>query len=79
MRGPCLSVLPEDSPAIARRQEPQQHIRKQDPHRILHPLDALVPLRVLGDIHLPENAKRDKIAEEHKRIDVEEEPRLNER
>lgn len=78
-RGPCLSVLPKHRAAIARRQEPQQHVRKQDPHRVLHPLDSLISLRILGDIHLPKDAKCDEVAEEHKRIDKEEEPRLYER
>lgn len=75
---PCLSVLPEHRRTITRCQKPQQHIRQQHPDSVLHPLDPLVTLRVLGDVHLAEDAKGNQIAQEHKRIDVEEEPRLDE-
>ena len=39
------------------RDQPQQHINQIDPHRILHPLDPTVTLRLLMNIQFPKRAK----------------------
>lgn len=39
------------------RDQPKQRIDKIHPNRILHPLNALVTLSVLFDIHAAEQAK----------------------
>jgi hypothetical protein len=75
----CLSVLPEDHAAITRRDEPQQHIRQQHPHRILHADDTRIALGVLRNVHFPKNAESDQVAQEHECVEVKEEPRLDQR
>ena len=40
------------------RDKPQQHIRKINPHRALHPRNPRISLRISPDIQLPENPKQ---------------------
>lgn len=47
----------EQKRAIARRDEPKQHVDEVDPDRVLHALDAAVALRFLVDVQLAENAE----------------------
>jgi len=82
MRSPCLPALPEDHGAQERCHQPKQHVGQQHPDRVLHAQDPLVvvaALCILGNEHLPEDAKRDQVAQKEERIDVEEEPRLDQR
>jgi hypothetical protein len=75
----CLSILPKHKSTIRSRNKPQEHVRQEDPNRILHARDALITLRLLGNIHASENGKGNEIAQPNKRVHVEEEPSLDER
>jgi len=50
-----------------RREQPQQRINQINPNRVLHPLNAIIPLRIFFDIHAAKQAKeRDPQDEEYR-------------
>jgi hypothetical protein len=75
---PRSSFLPEDKRAVDGSPEPKDHIDEVDPNRILHANNAFVALRVLLDIHLPEDAKQHQVEEESEDVDGEEDEGLDE-
>lgn len=78
-RSACLACLPEYHRPITCCAKPKQYIRKKNPDGVLHALDPAIALGILGNIHLPKYTKRDDVAQPDKRVNVEEEPRLNQR
>ena len=40
-----------------RRNQPQQHINQIHPHRMFHPNNPTIPLRIRMNIHLPKHPK----------------------
>ena len=62
---------PEPITKPDRGEEPQKHVRQQNPHCVLHACDARVSLCVFGDVHLAEDAKCNEVADEDEHIDEE--------
>ena len=56
-----------------RRQQPEQRIRQIHPHRMLHPYNPPIPLRVRMDIHVSKQSKQRYPEDEEDRVPDEEE------
>lgn len=72
----CIASLPEQNAAPDCSDEPKEHVRQQHPDRVFHACDAAVALGVLRNVHLAKDTECDKVAEEDKNVDEEEEPSL---
>ena len=57
MQRPPTSQEEEPYRRKYRSEEPQQHVDKINPHRVLHSPNAAIALGILVNVHLTENAK----------------------
>lgn len=79
MYSTCIAIPPEEEAVPDCGDEPQKHVGQQYPDCVLHAFDAAVALGVFWDVHLAENAKSDKVADEDEQVDEEEKEGLDER
>ena len=57
MQAPRTPILKEHANPIQSAQQPKNHVHQIDPHRILHALDIRIPLGILVDEELAEDAE----------------------
>jgi hypothetical protein len=73
----CLSSLGKGECAPSSSANPKEHVDEVDPNSVLHANDALVALRIFRDVHLTEDAEKDKVEKPGEVVDGEEEPALD--
>lgn len=76
MRRTLLTELPKHKPAMRSRNKPQQHIYHVNPRRALHLL-LILSLQITIQILLPKDAETHDPEEENHRVEVEEDPGLD--